>query len=366
MEDVTNTAPSAAPETSAPISDSVPAHAAPTPSALSTTARQSRGRNGSRKSTPPQTTDEKFSASMEQVFDKASGNVQQPTDPLTASTDPAQAPPQAPNSLGDRLDLELWASTPRQVQELLLARERESAQKISEQGRELAELKKAGGAAAEMGGVLQKYAGRIPNAPDGRPMAPATVLETLLQAHDALESNPMSAIAYLAQSYGVSLAALAHDPEAAGAQQQVVAHHQREVQQLRQQLAQMQAQHEQFQRQRFNYVHHQTLQFFEGKEYSPDLEQEIHHQVAALRDRNPALFQADPMAVLREAEKRALKFTGHGDKSAADEARKKAAEAKRLASLNVKSVVGKSPSGISKDIWSNDNWGAAYDRATRR
>jgi hypothetical protein len=48
------------------------------------------------------------------------------------------------------------------------------------------------------------------------------------------------------------------------------------------------------------------------------------------------------------------------------EAKKKADDAKRLASLNVKSSAGRSPRTISKDMWASDSWGDIYDRVANR
>jgi hypothetical protein len=58
------------------------------------------------------------------------------------------------------------------------------------------------------------------------------------------------------------------------------------------------------------------------------------------------------MAVLREAEKRALSITGVQDRQAVAEAKKKADAAKRLAQLNVKSSSGSSPKAASGDMYS--------------
>jgi hypothetical protein len=103
-----------------------------------------------------------------------------------------------------------------------------------------------------------------------------------------------------------------------------------------------------------------------GKDHWPSIEDEAVRQVNAVREQNPSLFHMDPLRVVRDAVERAEKICGISDKQSAVEARKKADEAKRLASMNVRSVLSKSPSNISGDMWSSDNWRAAYDKASGR
>jgi hypothetical protein len=362
MEDLTNTAPSAAPESSAPVSDTSPSNAGPTSTPATPSDRPSRAR-GRSKPAAPKTTEEKFSASMEAIYDRFADDVQQPSTDRLTPTDPA---PQTPASLGSRVDPQLWAQTPPQVRDLISQREHEVQQLLSRQGRELSELRKGNGA-SELGAVMDKYQGRIPNGPDGAPMAPAAVLNSLLKAHDMLESNPMMAIAFLAQNYGVSLAALGQDPEAVSMQQQQMASYQQAMAQAQQHAQQLQQQQQQLQQQRQQYFQRELENFIkERSEYwSSDLEDEVVRQVDAVKAQNPSLFAMDPLTVVRQAESRAKKIVGIQTKQDQIEARKKADEARRLASLNVKTRAGSSPTNASKDIWSNDNWHAAYDRAQR-
>lgn len=87
-------------------------------------------------------------------------------------------------------------------------------------------------------------------------------------------------------------------------------------------------------------------------------------QIEAIKATEPWRLETDPLGVLRAAHDQALKLTGVGDKLPDKQAaaKKKADEAKRLASLNVRSSTGRSPRTISKDIWSSESWGDIYDR----
>ena len=73
--------------------------------------------------------------------------------------------------------------------------------------------------------------------------------------------------------------------------------------------------------------------YIREKSYWPEIEEEVHRQVNAVKDQNPSLYAMDPLRVIREAEQRALAITGVKNKLNLGEARRKADEARRLASL---------------------------------
>jgi DNA uptake protein ComE-like DNA-binding protein len=138
------------------------------------------------------------------------------------------------------------------------------------------------------------------------------------------------------------------------------------VHQLQHQLAQLQHQQQSWQNQRQQYLQEHIMEFIKDQVHTPELEDELVRQVQAVRATNPRLFESGPMAVVKQAHSRALAIVPDADKSKAEEAKKKADEARRLGSLNVRSVLSKSPSNIEKDIWSSANWESAYDKANRR
>jgi hypothetical protein len=189
---------------------------------------------------------------------------------------------------------ELWSKLDRSAQAYIAERELQAAQKISELGNR-------GKLPDEFGSVMEKYGSVIPRGPDGNPMAPPAVMESLLVAHHALETHPAAAIQWLANSYGVNLGELAHDPRSAAQQAQYA----QAAQQLQNQLAQMQAQHQQWHAKRMQYIQREAENYIREKDYWPSIEDEVIRQVNAVKETNPGLVEADPLAVMKEAEKRA-------------------------------------------------------------
>jgi hypothetical protein len=324
---------------------------------------------------PSVSTDEKFGASMEATYDRIErgGNKRQypevhsSEEALPSGANPATPAAPLPPSINGRINPDTWAAMPKEAQQLFLEREQEAQAKISQYGREVAELKKAGGTSAELGDVVGRYSAYIPRGQDGQPMPAPAVMEHLLAAHAMLESQPAPALQALAAHYGVNLGALANDPDAAQQQQHLVSQFQQESQRIQQEVAQLRATQQQWQHQRQQYLHREIESLISGKQHWSQIEDECLRQVNAVREQNPSLFEMDPLRVVRDAVERAEKIVGISAKRDIEEAAKKAAEAKRLASLNIKSRAGgKSPSSVSsKDIWSNDAWASAYDRASR-
>src|SRR5262249_20865403 len=225
--------------------------------------------------------------------------------------------------------------------------------------------------ASSLDEVIGKYSAHIPRGTDGQAMSPPAVLESLLQAHYTLEQNPAAAIQFLAQNYGLDLAQMAFDPvahqQAEMQRQQVVAQYENVIRQLDYKYQALQQQYAQAQQQRLAYVQQEAAKFFEGKEWSSDLEQETLHQVAALRDRNPSLYHADPLSVLREAHTRALKVLGMQAKQDQVDAKKRADQAKKPSELNVRTHgLSHAAGAASQGMFANDTWDAAYARAQKR
>lgn len=205
-------------------------------------------------------------------------------------------------------------------------------------------------------------------------------LARLVAAGHRLQQDPKSAIQWLAQSYGVDLTQLvpmpqigSDTPESAhiNALTQKISHLERALAETSNRMTAREQQELQ--------AREQTLtssieKFAEGKDYWSDIEGEVLHQIVAIKSADPQKVQADPMAVLKEAEQRAIKLTpkvseklaqaakAEADKKAKEEAAKKAVEAKKLASLNVKSTTGSSPKSQFKSF--EDEMANVYDRVT--
>src|SRR5262245_34227071 len=89
--------------------------------------------------------------------------------------------------------------------------------------------------------------------------------------------------------------------------------------------------------------------------------------ISAVQQREPSLAAMNPIGMVKAAEERARKIVGIRDKNADIETKRRADEAKRLASLNVRSNgLNSSPTGASGSMWDNDSWHSAYDRAQKR
>jgi hypothetical protein len=228
-----------------------------------------------------------------------------------------------------------WNSLPRHVQERIAQRETEVQQGFSRLGNDAK-------VAREMGQVIDDFNSRLPD--QYRQMPPSEQIRALYTANEMLLRDPYNALLQLAQMHNVDLSVF-------GAGQQA-------VHQVRNEQAQ-------FERQRQAYFQKEFENFVKERAdiWTPQFEDECIRQIGVVKEQNPSLFAMDPFTVVRQAEERARKVLGVSDQA---ETVKRAAEAKRLASLNVRSVVGKSPSGVSKGMFSEDTWSSAYDKAQRR
>src|SRR5262245_23650387 len=239
----------------------------------------------------------------------------------------------APGNWKQDLD---WKGLPRSVQEHIAQRETEYQRGMTKYGED---YKLAKG----INDLIDQFQQGMPE--HYRAIPKHEQIQFLYAAQDMLTRDPVSAIQWLAQAHGVDLGQFGP-----GAQR----------------VSQIEQQHQRLHQERQQYIQQEVQNFVKDKPYWPQIEDEVVRQVNAIRETNPSLWSADPLTVMRQAHDTALKVTGVQSKLDAVEAKKKADEAKRLASLNVRSAMGRSPSNISNDMWSNDNWGAAYDKATNR
>jgi hypothetical protein len=255
-----------------------------------------------------------------------------------------------------------WDATPEEMRQWISEREYQSTQKINELGQQLGELRRAGQSAdsADFGDVLARFDSVLPRGPDGAPVPVSALLEESLTLAALLRGTPEQramAIHTVARQAGIDLGQLAHDP-------QLVAHQEQQIRQhMRAELAQRQhSEHVA----RLNTVNALVAQFAEGKDYLPQLENEIANQIELIKMNDPNRVMNDPVGTLEEAHRRAIKATDFELPEKKLERMRKAAEAKRLASLNVKSSAGRSPRTVSNSIWDADMWSDAYDRASGR
>jgi hypothetical protein len=242
----------------------------------------------------------------------------------------------------------LWSNLDPQTQAFIAQRELEAQRRISELGR----TAKHG----DIGEAFEHYRaqGVIPLGENGEPLSAPEVLESALAFDRQLRTDPAAAITALANAHGVSLAALA------GVQsewEQTYGNLQQELQKQRAEIEQWQQQHAQYEQQlqqqrqqqyaaREQWMAGELEKFTSGKAYWSTIEDEVIRQVEVVRSMAPARLQSDPLSVLKEAEQRALRVMGvdPDEKSKLAEAKKKADQAKRLASMNVgrRGIAGKS------------------------
>jgi hypothetical protein len=229
-------------------------------------------------------------------------------------------PPQSLNAKAR----EHWGSLPKEMQEYVSQRETDAQRRISELGHEAK-------AARTINSIIDNYSARLPE--HDRQIPREKHIELLYAANEALLANPARAIQWLAQAHNVDLAQLATpvDPISQARQQERAA-----------MQAELQRYHQQQQAALAQQMTGYLEKFAAEKPYWSQIENEILYHVTALRGTDPDMDYRD---VLKAAVDRALKDNPGADKTNAQkqkaEARKKADEAKRLASLNVRSVVGK-------------------------
>ncbi len=274
-----------------------------------------------------------------------------------------------PVSLSSDVD-ELWNGLSPAAQELWAKRESESNKKITE----LSQV-------AKSIDPIRQHLEPLQRAAQQKGLTADVALQRLLAAEEALTRDPAGAIKWLADSYGLNLSQFAQPPvdgsTPEGAHFNAL---QQEISQLKRQLGETTNRITSREQQEFQ-AREQTLaetvtKFSEGKDYWPEVEQEILDQIVAIRNRDPARVQADPGGVLKEAHDRAVKLNtavqeklnaaskAETEAKAKAEAKKKADEAKRLASLNVKSSTGSSPKASKGDIFGD--MGEVYDRIHAR
>jgi hypothetical protein len=317
--------------------------------------------------------DARMSAEMSRVFDAAETRdpSETPEPRYEAQYEAPQAPRTAtrPQSLSPTAQPH-WDRTPAEMQQWIAEREHQSTQKINELGQQLGELRRAGSTqsagSADFGDVLQRFDSVIPRMPDGQPVPVNALLEESLTLAAMLRGSPEEralAIHTVARQAGMDLNQLAHDPQAAAQREQAIAQHAWQSAQ-----AQFAQQQQQTQMARAQHLTSAVHNFSADKPYWGEIEGAVLGQIEAIKATEPWRLETEPMAVLKQAHDEALKLTGVGDKLPDRQAaaKKKADEAKRLASLNVRSSTGRSPRNISKDIWSSENWGDIYDRVANR
>jgi hypothetical protein len=262
------------------------------------------------------------------------------TPPEQVQSEPATAiahPQSMPAELRDK-----WGTVPPEVAKWVSTREAESHKRITELGE-----------AAKTGEQIRSVIGRYQQSFRGVPVEQG--LEKLLAANAYLEQDPAEGIKWLANAYGVDLSGLG---------QQAQGQESGEVRALNAKIAQLERQisdtsnRVMSREQREEQARQQTIEklaedFAKDKQdHWADIEQDVIDQLVAVAQREPDL---PPEKRLEKAYKNALKVNDavasklneaqrkvEAQKAEADKKRK-ADEAKKHASLNVKSANAATP-----------------------
>lgn len=306
-----------------------------------TTNGQYKGDKSSTQSEPP---------GAEQSGDEATQSV-----PETATAEPAKpAIVPRPQSYSSDLD-DWWNALPPERQEFLSKREGEATKKITELGEKAKHAEVYGSVMEPFRAIAAK-----------NQVSEVEVAKRFIAADEYLQRDPVSALQWLAQSYGVDLSKLyapvSYDgtpgsPQLAELTQSLSAAQkqigdltnrlgQRETNETKSYLAALGARIE---------------EFAKGKDYWPDVENDIAAQIYALKVSHPERA-GDVEWLLNEAHTRAVKLNDQiagklseakrkadAERNSAEDKRK-AEDAKRLASLNVRSKPGSGPSSSSKTM----------------
>ena len=257
-------------------------------------------------------------------------------EPVAETAEPAKPVIARPQSWSADLDAK-WASLSPDLQEFIAKRESEAHAKISQQG----EAVKIAEHFRPHMEPLARIAAQV-RAPVGE------VLNRFLAADDYLRRDPVAAIQWLANSYGVDLSGYANaqtdpaDPvrpllqKIAGLEQRLNENTQHLVTREQQQFAE-----------RASALTRQVEDFAKDKDYWQDIESEMVSQVQILRNQYP---EKSSQEILKDAHDRAVKLNDavhekltkaqrEADaKKKAEDDKRKAEAARKAAQLNVKST----------------------------
>jgi hypothetical protein len=253
-----------------------------------------------------------------------------------------------------------WDKLPPDVQQYAVQRESESQQALSRLGNELGQLKGVRETVEQHRDLFEK-----------RGISYKEGVTRLLNAQRLLETEPVRGLALLAQEYGVDLRSFGGQPDQYGQQQAIPPALVAEMERLRAEVRQTSARTEMRERQEAEAERTKLESLVaDVAAKNPDfslVENEVVRLVPIIREQNPGLSHKELLEkAIDEAgwvnptvrEQRLAKQV----KLKADAEAKKATEAKRLASLNVKSNATARPGPKSMV----DTIEAAYDRIQAR
>lgn len=282
-----------------------------------------------------------------------------------AETVKAEAKPSTrprPQSWSADLD-KWWSELPPERQEFLSKRESEAHQKITQLG--------------EKGAIAEKYEAVINRYKHVLTEAPDREIESLLATKEAFLRDKQGTFVQLAQQLGIDLSQFAQAPATDQPENDQIRSLTQQVAQLTRQLGEthnrLNAREQSEKQSREQSLASLVDDFKKDKDYWPEIESEVLAQIYAIKAASP---DKDPQGILKEAHDRAVKLNDEvttrlnkakTEKEAAEKAadeKKKAEQAKRLASLNTKSSSGSSPKPVLKSF--EAGMSEVYDKVMSR
>jgi hypothetical protein len=272
----------------------------------------------------------------------------QQADPEQPEATEAPAAIEAPNAWSAEQKAK-FATLPPDVQAYITQRESEAHQTISRMGQERAEIQ-------PVRELLDQYGPMF----DSRGMSRADGVATLLQAQAALDNDPVRALAAIADSYGINLAATFGQDNPGSAE---VGQLRQTVFALQQQLASRESAERYAAEQQEHQLREQTQTEVQTWAEGKDHFQAVRGAMASLMQTNPSASLDDlyEMACNAIPEVRA-KVRAAEDAKRREEQQRHASQAKRVGALNVgtgKRAV-RAPAGKS---WDDDSYlDSVFDR----
>lgn len=267
--------------------------------------------------------------------------------PSEATAEPAAPAIPAPNSWPAEMKAK-WDTLPPDAREYIAKRESEAHQTISRMGQQVSAQKPVADLLEQNRAIFERNG-----------MDYQTGIKTLLNAQVALETNPVHAIQQLAQAYGVDLGLFSNGAQPAENGGQITLL-QRQIADLQRQLqdtsTRVQTREQQEQLSQQQALEAQVNDFLKDKPDFAKLEDDVLAILPAIKAKNPGASPKEALALAYEQaqwlnpETRAAKLEADrkaAEAKAAEEARKRASEAKNAGRANVKTtapVSGKAPS----------------------
>lgn len=285
---------------------------------------------------------------------EAQAEDQKPEESVVETAKPSIEPP---NSWSPEMR-DKWASLPPEAQQYIAQRESEAHGRITRLGDQVKAFE-------PIARTLERHKGTF----ERSGMTYEQGIDALLAAQSMLDVNPRAAIHEIARAYGVDLGAEPTQSDAMPGREVLAL--QAEIAELKRQIAETRTdvvstkQREAEQRQAA--LQSEVEAFAKANPYFDDVQDDIAELIPVIRAREPGLSERQ---ILEKAYAKAIRLNDttfakiEADRRAkeAEAAKQKAAEAKKVSSLNVRSTTAARPAARTLD----DDLSATFDRIQSR